>query len=640
MKLTENTENFLSEVLSSGKIKHAAKIAVFTGLLICILLMLPPMQKLIASFAGTISPHVLSLPFAALFLLTFACCCLYSEKISAFMENPVKSGVIFKITVVVLVVLTFFIGIFSYRYGWQWLDSDYSAEMVLGKLLAQENTFVSANWFYSNEIRIIYQTLFTMPLFKIFGRYENWALIRALNIVLNNFVLIASYVFMVKQMKVPVKWITITCLFLLMPLSYSYWNVITFGGYYIFFAAQVFCCLGLFVRLVSNTGTVKTFLTNIILFALLSFMLGVQGIRALFTFYVPLFISCVYIWAKIPQKQKTFLFFGLSGFISCCIGFAVNCLLQFKYHFFSFADVKLEDLFNNLFPKLGQSLASLVYFFGYSAGSPQFSARGIFSIAAIIVVFAMFWCIYNHVSRNQVSNKELRDEHQFMVLFFAVSVICNIIVFIIANKNVTRRYFEPFMILYIPLVAILFEYAEGKMRYLKRTAVIFGVMLFIVGQGCLNFQSLAERDTNTIRKGYLQYLSENRLEYGFATFWNAKVTTELSNGRIEVAGLEFARTGTGKNALRVHDYLNPVYFMDPFYSPANSQANSQNGSPVGSVAGESFLLLTHSEWDSIRNRTRNANRSVKPDYQDSHFIVVKYPSPAAIHREFLSEPDR
>jgi len=72
-------------------------------------------------------------------------------------------------------------------------------------------------------------------------------------------------------------------------------------------------------------------------------------------------------------------------------------------------------------------------------------------------------------------------------------------------------------------------------------AVICAVILFVIGQGILNFQNLAEKDVNTTRKGYIQYLLDNRLEYGFSTFWNSKVTTELSNGKIEVAGLEFAQ---------------------------------------------------------------------------------------------------
>lgn len=512
--------------------------------------------------------------------------------------------------VIILLLLLSFIGIFSYRYGWQWLDSDHSAEMVLGKLLAQENRFVSANWYYSNELRVIYQTIFTMPLFKLLGHLDNWALIRSLNIVLNNLVLIASYIFMVKQLQIQVKWILITSVFLLMPLSWSYWNVITFGGYYIFFIAQFFIVLGLFFKLTSSKRISKTNIISVILISLLSVMLGVQGIRAFFGLYLPLLVTCMYMRYKNTYKNKFILIPGGLSFISYCIGYVINTMLQNKYHFFSFEDMKLEDIFNNLFPKLGQSLACLAGFFGYSARSQIFSVNGVFSIAAIIAALVLFTAVYKTIRKDKLHGK-----HQFMVLFFAVTVICNIAVFIISDKSITRRYFEPFMIFYIPLTAILFNYA-GRINRVKRTAIVCGIILFVIGQGSLNYFNLKERDVNSARKDYIQYLLDNNLEYGFSTFWNSKVTTELSNGKIEVAGVEFVRSG--RYPLRVQEYLNPVSFKDPLYH-----------------SGESFLLLTPSEWDSIRNRSRNINRSASPDYQDDNFVIIRYPSSQIIHNELL-----
>jgi len=70
-------------------------------------------------------------------------------------------------TAVIGMLLLGFVSIFSYQHGAQWLNSDHSSEMVLGKLLADENTFVSRNWYYSTEIRLIYQTIFIMSLFKL-----------------------------------------------------------------------------------------------------------------------------------------------------------------------------------------------------------------------------------------------------------------------------------------------------------------------------------------------------------------------------------------------------------------------------------------------------------------------------------------
>ena len=119
---------------------------------------------------------LLSLPFTGFMGCAFLFCCVFSKQIAAFLESPEyqkKNTVILSFAALLLLV---FNSVFIYRYGRQWLNSDTSSEMVLAKLLANENTLVSRNWYYSTEIRLVYQTIFTMLLFKLFGGAGNWAL--------------------------------------------------------------------------------------------------------------------------------------------------------------------------------------------------------------------------------------------------------------------------------------------------------------------------------------------------------------------------------------------------------------------------------------------------------------------------------
>ena len=44
---------------------------------------------------------------------------------------------------------------FTYKYGMNNVDADNSSEMVLSRLLADEGTFFSRNWFYSTELRVL-----------------------------------------------------------------------------------------------------------------------------------------------------------------------------------------------------------------------------------------------------------------------------------------------------------------------------------------------------------------------------------------------------------------------------------------------------------------------------------------------------
>jgi hypothetical protein len=206
-----------------------------------------------------------------------------------------------------------------------------------------------------------------------------------------------------------------------------------------------------------------------------------------------------------------------------------------------------------------------------------------------------------------------------MPAFFIISTVFNIFVFIVVDQSVTSRYLILFMILYIPLTAILFEHTEKTHEHLKRVAIVSGIVLFIYGQSYLNFQNMTRHDANSSRKGYIQYLLDNKLDYGFATYWNANVTTELTNGKIELAGLEPDGLAPDGNQFHIQGWLNPV----KFYNPSFHQ-------------GESFLLLTHAEWKLAQKTGRPFARLV-PDYEDNDFIIIRYPSAEIIHREVLDK---
>jgi hypothetical protein len=630
MKINKTPEILLERIYHSTKVRKLVIILVLACLVICIIPLLPPVQNALFSF---VDAHIsrkgaggdfenrlrslLSLPFFALVVLILALCCLFSKTISVFLEDAKNTRLIIVLAAGICVLLLVFVSFFSYRYGWQWLNSDHSSEMVLGKLLADENTFVSRNWHYSTEIRLIYQTIFIMPLFKLMGRYENWALIRALTILFNNLVLIFSYLFMAKQMKIKTKWICITCIFLIMPVSIVYWNIVIFGGYYALFIAQIFCCLGLFIKLI-NSAAAKTALIDFILFTALSFLLGIQGIRSPLCVHIPLLITCIYLYSKTAQEKSFPLFLGYYGFVVCCVGFAANYLLHFRYSFHSFENMRLVNLYTNFLTKLGQSLICLVEFFGLSTGSSLLSARGLFSVIAIIVTFLLFWAVIKSCrqTKNQNNSMIQSAEYRFLPVFFIASAIFNIFVFIIVDEDITGRYFIPFMALYIPLVAIFFEHTEKIYGHLKRAAIVTGIVLFICGQSYLNFQNMAGQDINTVRKGYIRYLLDNQLDYGFATATNANVTTELTNGKIKMAGLNPYGL-VPPNQFSIHNWLIQIQYSNPSF-----------------YRGESFLLLSRDEWE-LAQKAERPFTLLKANYEDNNFIVIRYPSAEIIHREVL-----
>jgi len=109
-------------------------------------------------------------------------------------------------------------------------------------------------------------------------------------------------------------------------------------------------------------------------------------------------------------------------------------------------------------------------------------------------------------------------------------------------------------------------------------------------------------DVNSGRKDYIQYLLDNHLDYSFATFWNANVTTELTNGKIKLAGLnhwDFPK-------IRLLRWLIPEFFLNPSFHQ-----------------GECFLLLTRAEWETARKADRIFTQ-IGPDYEDNNSLVFSY----------------
>jgi hypothetical protein len=636
MKPNETPELFVTRMCESKKVRALLIALLIAGALLCVIPLLPPVRNALFSFVDTrISRRgaggafadrlssLLSLPFAGFIVCVLLLCCAFSKRITAFLEEARNEKKITTVLSILIILMLFFFTFFSYRHGRQWLDSDHSSEMVLGKLLAEENVLVSRNWHYSTELRLIYQTIFIMPLFRLLGGLGNWALIRAITIFLNNVVLIASYVFMMKQLKMQNKWTALGGLLLILPVSNAYWGVIIFGGFYSFFIAQLFCCLGLFFRLTNKAETTRnlSITVDFLIFSAVTLALGIQGIRSLLCVYIPLLVTCLWPWVsgKKPE-QKMPLFLGLYGFIICCVGFAANYLLHFRYSFHSFDNMNFENLQINIMQKTGQCLAYFPKFFGYFEGERLLSARGLFGVAAFAVAALLFPALKifgNAKQRNSLYGTEAGV--QFVFDFFVCTAVFNIFIFIITEGEVSSRYYVPFMVLYVPIVTVIFEKVENNFKPLKRIVIISSLVLFFSGQAFLNFQSLAGEDSNKQRNGYIQYLLDKRLDYGFATFWNASVTTELCDGAIELAGLEPDGLHPGRNEFRIQRWLNPEQFFNPSYH-----------------AGESFLLLTRAEWDQACETERPFTHKL-PDYEDDNFIVLRYPSAEIIQREVLDD---
>ena len=140
-----------------------------------------------------------------------------------------------------LIVFHILVLVLIYRNMPNFLDSDMSSEMVLGKLLSEEDRPVTDSWYYSTEIRV----LNTQLLYAFFFRFtQNWKAVRMLATAILHLLLTGSVFYFGYRARYRKQAFWMACLFLL-PLSTHYFYVMLMGCYYVPHVAISFVTLGL-----------------------------------------------------------------------------------------------------------------------------------------------------------------------------------------------------------------------------------------------------------------------------------------------------------------------------------------------------------------------------------------------------------
>jgi hypothetical protein len=133
-----------------------------------------------------------------------------------------------------------------------------------------------------------------------------------------------------------------------------------------------------------------------------------------------------------------------------------------------------------------------------------------------------------------------------------------------------------------------------------------------LGIGLNNFKAFTKINFNKDRSGYVTYLENNNLSFGYATFWNASITTELTNGKVNIQSVNPPEQNDGWTLFL---WLTPKKYLD--------------GSYIKSA--EYFLLLSQSELRDALSATNNFFQSATPAYSDNSYVIFKFTSLAALN---------
>ena len=457
-------------------------------------------------------------------------------------------------------------------WGDHWINSDMAAEMIFSELLVEEgNLIATENWYYSTEFRVLYTQLVMAPLHRIF---TDWHVIRVITNVVFYVLMIASFYFVCKPLKIRTRNICLCALALLVPVSEAVMTHLQMGNTYMSHVILCFLTFGLYLRLCEKEphvermsgdarrapATVRQKVIYAMLYVVLCVILGVSGVRYLLDLIVPMVLTAgifvvrghgFFAFREEPGKarflgllkteQMRYLSVSLTGMICGGIGYLINALYISKiYQFQTYDTTNFITIHDGVFmDRVQNALGQLLQMFGYIENRAFLSLRGLITILAFVMIgvlgFVWVKCMgYSKVQSTALVEPAEQSHRRFMVLFAGVSLVLHLFVFVFTTSTMVDRYFIPIAIFFLLTLAIYMEW-EGLLFDRVAVCLILGGSLALAG--VKTYYSFITNDKNEARYEVTDYLVSEGYTFGYASYWNSNIMTEVSDGALEMANL-------------------------------------------------------------------------------------------------------
>jgi len=427
------------------------------------------------------------------------------------------------------------VGIFAYA-GCENLNSDMSSEMVLADLLNQEGKLISKNWFYSTELRVVSM----VPVYQLgLLLFDSWKLARIFSVAVILAGLAASYVYLMRSLGFGRSTIYYSA-GLLLPTSLYSMFLMVYGLCYTVYIIVIFMLLAIIVRM--EQGRFNKALGFILLFTI-SLLNGLNGVRMLMMFAAPLGLAASILLFKrivgcksLREAFRTSEMAYMLGTIVICAGLLVGYLisagvLSKVYHFKSFEETLLYEL---NWEEVFRQINYLPYYFGFVNRQGLISFNGLVNASAIGIVFVSVLCMVSLV----LKERELAPEQRLFIWFS----VCSLVLGIVLNSMMryaqlgggayTVSYYMPGVLLLAAMAYIAVDRMKVNLKGLKTVVLLAMTSVFFL-QAVRYIRSDFRIGDADYRKT-ANYLVENGYTNGFATFWNANVMTEATDGKLDV----------------------------------------------------------------------------------------------------------
>lgn len=521
-------------------------------------------------------------------------------------------------------------------WGEHWLDSDMAAEMIFSKLLADEGKWIATeNWYYSTEFRVLYTQLIMVPLFHLLG---DWHVIRVITNVITYLLLLGAYFYCMKPFRIRRSTVIFSSVILLLPFSETFLTHMQLGNTYMWHVILILLAFGMFLRL-SLPGEMsrRAVLVTGILYVALSVVCGLSGVRYMLALQVPLCITAgIYIlksaefallrrefsvghpWAQIRRvlsgERLSYLSCSLLGLLGAGIGYLVNvAVLGRKFQFQMYDVTNFIKVFQGvLLERTQDTVGNLLQLFGYIEEKGFLSVRGLISLLAFGflagIVFLTVRCsrlLSGERGKSQAEQRICLAHSCFVLCFFVTAFTLNTFVFLFTTSTIVARYYITVFLFVLPLLCVYYEYEKLPLDRVLVALLLCGALGLATAKCVYSF---ADKDKNEDRRPVAAYLKEQGYTFGYASYWNGNIMTELTDGAVEIANIHEI------DNMDMFTWSSPVkYYREGYHS------------------GKTFILLTAEEAAKYARTPVIAAGEVVYDRQG--YVVLHYDSAEELWRK-------
>ena len=409
------------------------------------------------------------------------------------------------------------------------INSDDASELMLGRLLAQENKIVTSSWYYSTEVSVLNTNLIYSIMFRFMN---NWHWIRMLSIFLLHLILFAGVWYLSRRAGVT-KYFPFIAFPIMVPFSKAYCHMVIRSNFYVPYVVLTLLGAAFLFGYLREEKKRKLYL---VLSCLLAFLSCTSGPRQVILLYLPMVICSVLFYVLLqffpkdrdPELMSRFIRLTVPTFLSSCAGIVFNILVvqpqvysfRWELKYISFSLGNLMEVINGLLIDYGYRLEEVNMESTMMNGLSHF----LFFLSIAAVAYALF------------NRKTVSKEYYLFTVLYLCQLFGFALLYCFTSMVHDARYSLPIIVFSFFVIALFF--GETKWGNAGKVPLHMLYILSLLVQSVLSMvyeQRLIYKNwVFDERMDIVEMLADRGYTKGYAAFWEGNILTELSNGELEI----------------------------------------------------------------------------------------------------------